>query len=187
MDSIREEQEVCVATKTTEEVLAEIRRHIDELEARANGVAQAQVRLQERLTRLREEEATARTAIREKAEVVDEKLRQLEIDVAITESRVASETAREPTAFTESVEAELVDWDAAIERLQTRAAAMTHQEREQAEAVIAEIRRARNRAANRLAALHGSAHDTWPENRDRVTEALGELERRVREASASYH
>ena len=187
VDSIRREQEVRVATKTTEDTLAEIRRHIDELEARADdGVVRAHAHLRDRLDLLHEEEASAWTAVRDRAEVVDEKLRRLELEVAIAESRLAAEIADDLTVFTESVEAELDDWDVAIERLQTRAAAMAHDVRVQAEAVIAELRRARNRASNCLKALRASSHDGWQEKKGRVTDALDDLERNVREAAATY-
>ena len=149
-----------MATKTTDDMLAEIRRHIDELEARAeSGATETRARLQDRFDRLREEEASAWAAVREKAEAVDEKFRQLEIDIAIAENRLASEMADDATSFAEAVEAELHDWDAAIERLQTRAATKAQNAREQAEAEIAALRQARNRAAERLTALRASSDD----------------------------
>jgi len=176
-------QEVRVATKTIDDTWAEIRRHIDELEGRADsGATETQARLQDRIDRLREEEAAAWEAVREKAEAVDEQFRQLEIDIAIAENRLASEMADDATRFAEAVEAELHDWDAAIERLQTRAATKTQEAREQAEAEIAALRRARNRAAERLTVVTASP-DTWEEQRNRVTEALDDLERKVRDAA----
>ncbi len=121
-------------------------------------------------------------AVREKAEAVDEQFRQLEIDLSIAENRLASELADDATSFAEAVEAELHDWDAAIERLQTRAAAKAPEARGQAEAEIAALRQARNRAAERLTALPASS-DAWQEQKNRVTEALDDLERKVREAA----
>ena len=175
-----------MATKTTDDMLAEIRRHIDELEARPrNGTTETRARLQHRFDRLREEEAAARAAVREKAETVDEKVRQLEIDISIAENRLASEMADDATSFAEAVEAELYDWDAAIERLQTRVATKAQNAREQAEAEIAELRQARSRAAERLTALPASS-DTWQKQRNRVTEALDDLERKVREAALKF-
>jgi gas vesicle protein len=120
--------------------------------------------------------------VREKAEAVDAQFRQLEIDIAIAENRLASELADDATSFAEAVEAELHDWDAAIERLQTRVATRAQEARERAEAVIAALKRARNRAAERLTALHASS-DAWQEQKNRVTEALDDLERKVREAA----
>jgi hypothetical protein len=189
VESIRQRKEVRVATKTTEDTLAAIRRHIDELEARADsGAAQARARLEDRFDMLREQEASAWAAVREKAEAVDEKFRQLEIDIAIAENRLVSEMADDATSFADAVEAELNDWDAAIERLQMRAATKAQDAREQAEAEIAGHRRARNRASERLTALSASSDgDAWPEQRGRITEALDDLERKVREAAARYH
>ena len=178
-----------MATRTTtEDMLAEIRRHIDELEARADsGAAETRARLRERFDLLREEEASAHAAVRERAEAVDDRLRQLEIDIAIAEHRLASEMADDATSFAGAVEAELYDWDAAIERLQTRAATKTQNAREQAEAEIAELKRARNRAAERLTALSASLEDAWREQKSRVTEALEDLEQKVREAAVKFH
>jgi chromosome segregation ATPase len=164
-------------------MLAEIRRHIDELEARVDSsAAETRTRLQDRFDRLRKQEASALEAVRAKAEAVDEQFRQLEIDIAIAENRLASELADDASAFEEAVEAELDDWDAAIERLQMRAAAKAQEAREQAEAEIAALRQARNRAAERLTALHASS-DAWQEQKNRVTEALDDLERKVRDAA----
>ena len=153
------------------------------LEARADsGAAETRARLQDRFDRLREQEAAAWAAVREKAEAVDEKFRQLEIDIAIAENRLASEMADDATSFAEAVEAELHDWDAAIERLQTRAATKAQNAREQAEAEIAELRQARNRAAERLAALRASSDDPWQEqrtaSRKRSTTSSGRSARR---------
>jgi hypothetical protein len=173
-----------VATKTTDDMLADVRRHIDELEARAGGgAAERRARLQKRFDRLREEEASAWAAVRAKAEAVDEKFRELEIDLAIAENRLASELADHATSFADAVEAELHEWDAATERLQTRAATKAETDREQAEAEIAALRQARNRAAERLTALRASSDDTWRGQKSRVMEALEELEHKAREAA----
>ena len=177
-----------MATKTTEDTLADIRRNIDELEARVDsGAAETQARIQDRFDRLREEEASAWAALRANAEAVDENVRQLEIDIAIAENRLASEMAADATSFAEAVEAELHDWDAAIERLQTRAATKAQSAREQAEAEIAALRQARNRAAERLTALRASSNDAWQGQKNRVTEALDDLERKLREAAVKFH
>jgi hypothetical protein len=177
-----------VTTKTFEDMLAEFRRHIDELEARVDsGATETQARLQDRFDRLRDEEASAWAAVRAKAEAVDEKVRQLEIDIAIAENRLASEMAEDATSFADAVEAELHDWDAAIERLQTRVATKTQEAREQAEAEIAALKQARNRAAERLTALRASSDNAWQGQRNRVTEALDDLERKLREAALKFH
>ena len=172
-----------MATKTTDDMLAEMRRHIDDLEARADsGTAETRTRLQDRFDRLRAEEASAWAAVREKAEAVDERFRQLELDITIAENRLASETAADATSFAQAVEAELRDWDGAIERLQTRAATKAQDVRGQAETEIAELRQARNRAAERLIAL--PRHRTTPgksrrtASRKRSTTSSGRSARR---------
>jgi hypothetical protein len=184
VESSRRRQEVRMATRTIDDTWAEIRRHISELEAlAANGDLRTRALLQDRLDRLREEETAAWEAVREKAEAVDEQFRQLEIDIAVAESRLASELADDTTSFAEAVEAELRDWDAAIERLQTRAATKATKDRQRAEAEIAALRQARNRVAERLTSLRASSQDEWQEQRNRVTEALDNLERKVRAAA----
>jgi DNA anti-recombination protein RmuC len=77
----------------------------------------------------------------------------------------------------------LRQWDAAIERLQTRVAMKVQAVREQAEAEVAALKRARNRAAERLTALTTSSDDAWRTSKRRVGSALDELERKVREAT----
>jgi chromosome segregation ATPase len=183
VEEIRRRQEVRVTTRTVDGTLADTRRHIGELEARAtNGAPWTRARVQNRLDRLREEEGSARKAVHAKAELVDEQLRQLEIDITIADSRLASELADDATSFADAVQAELDGWDAAIERLQMRAAAKSQQAREQAEAEIASLRQLRNRAAERLSALPASPQ-AWGEQKNRVTDGLDDLERHVREAA----
>jgi gas vesicle protein len=180
-----------VTTKTFEDMLAEIRRQIEELERQIEGMEarldrdaiETQASLQGRIDRLREEEASARAAVRAKAEAVDDMIRQLEIDIAIAENRLASELAEDARAFADAVEAELRQWDAAIERLQTRVATKAQDARVQAEAEVAALKQLRNGAAEGLTALRASSNHAWRKHRDRVGAALDELERRVREAA----
>jgi gas vesicle protein len=180
---IRQEKEVRMATKTSDEVLAQLHRQIAELQIRGNGSAfEARAHLEHRFERLRAQEASAYAAVREKAEAVDEQFRQLEIDIAIAENRLASELADDAGSYAEAVEAELHEWDAAIERLQTRAATRPENAREAAEAEIAALRQARNIAAGRLHVMRVSA-DAWQEQRDGVRTALDELERNFRAAA----
>jgi chromosome segregation ATPase len=177
---------VALATLAVESIRHDRRTRGDELEARARGsTAETRTRLQVRFDRLRAEEASAWAAVRAKAEAVDEKFRELEIDIAIAENRLASEMAEDANSFADAVEAELHDWDAAIERLQTRVATRAQEAREQAEAEIAALKQARNRAAERVTALRTSS-DAWQGQKSRVVEALDELERRARDAAATF-
>ena len=176
-----------MATRIIDDTWAEVRRHIDALETRAETAdAETRALIRNRLEGLREEEAAAWEAVRAKAETVDEQFRQLEIDIATAEDRLASELAVDAASYAEAVQAELEDWDAAIERLQTRAATKEEEAREQAETGIAALRQARNRVAERLTALR-EAPSTWQEQRNRVTDALDELERNVRDTANNIH
>ena len=176
-----------MATKTTDDMLADVRRHIDELEARAGGgAAETRARLQDRFDRLRDKEASAWAAVRAKAEAVDEKFRELEIDIAIAENRLASEMADDATSFADAVEAELHDWDAAIERLQTRVATKAQ---EASRAGRGRDRRAQASAEPGSRASDGAARvidDAWQGQKSRVVEALDELERKARDAAATF-
>ena len=174
-----------MATMTIDERLAEIRRHIDELEERArNAAAETRARLQQRVEALRQEEELARAAVREKAEAVEDKFWQLEADLEIATNRLDAELASEAKLFADAVDAELRDWEALIERLQTQAAEKTGNAREQAETVIAELRQWRNRAAERLAEVRASSGEAWAEQKTRALAALDELEQKVRNATA---
>ena len=114
---------------------------------------------------LRQEEELARAAVREKAEAVEDKFWQLEADLGIATNRLDAELASEAKLFADAVDAELRDWEALIERLQTQAAEKTGNAREQAETVIAELRQWRNRVAERLAEIRASAGERGPSRR----------------------
>ena len=175
-----------MTTKTYEDMLAEIRRQIEELEARIQDSRRASTTRSASPGQDREAAgggSVGRAAVRAKAETVDDKVRQLEIDIAIAENRLASELAEDAQSFADAVEAELQQWDAAIERLQTRVAPKMQDAREQAEAEVAALKQARNRAAERLTALRTSSDDAWHTHKNRVGSALDELEQKVREAA----
>jgi hypothetical protein len=176
-----------VSTMTKEERLAEIRQRIDDLEARSQGAgAEAQSRLQRTFEGLRDDADAARAALDEKADAVEERFTDLESRIDIAAKREASELAGDATSFADAVESELRDWDAAIERIQARAAVKAYSARERAEASVAELRKARNRAADRLAESRSSTGEAWEGQKKRVTAALEDLERNVREAAAKF-
>ena len=177
-----------MGTMTNEERLADIRQHIDELEERARGAATGtRARLERRLAMLRGDAAATRRAVSERAASVAERFRQLELDLQIADSRMSAELADNLLAFSDSVEAELDEWDAAIERLQTKAAAKAGSAREQAEAEIAALRQVRNRVSGRVDDARTSAAETWEEHKQRVVEALDTLEQKVRDAMGKFH
>ena len=174
-------------TMTKEGRLAEIRRRIDDLEARArNGPPEMQERLQRRFDALLDDAEAADAAIDERTVLAEEKLFDLEARVDSTGKRVSAELSGDREAFAHAVEEELDGWNAAIERLQARAAMKAASTRDQAETSVAELRKARNRAADRLAESRSSTDEAWEEQRKRVTAALDELEQRAREATARF-
>jgi polyhydroxyalkanoate synthesis regulator phasin len=170
---------------TKEERLAEIRQRIDDLEAQArNGTPEVQERLQRRLDALLDDAEAAGAAIDEKTVLAEEKLFDLEARIDSTRKRVSAELSDDKESFTQAVEEELDDWNAAIERLQARAVVKASSARDQAETSVAELRKARNRAADRLAESRSSSSEGWEEQKQRVTAALDELEQKAREARA---
>ena len=174
-------------TMAKEGKLAEIRQRIDDLEARArNAPPEMQERLQRRIGALVDEAEAARAAIDERKVLAEQKLLDLEVRVDITAKRVSAELSGDKESFTHAVEEELDGWNAAIERLQARAAAKASSTRDQAETSVAELRQARNRAAERLADARSSTGEAWEEQKKNVTAALDDLEQRAREAAAKF-
>ena len=164
-------------TMTKEERLADIRQRIDDLEARArNSPGETKAGLQRRFGARRRCRGGARGHRRK-----DHRPNR-----GSWTSRLAS-TAREARgsgavqrreSFADAVEAELDGWDAAIERMQARAAAKAYSTRDQAETSVAELRKARNRVAERLTEARSSTGEAWEEHKKHVTAALDDLERR---------
>ncbi|HEU6446743.1 MAG TPA: hypothetical protein VFL61_16950 [Gaiellaceae bacterium] len=172
-------------TMTKEARLAEIRQRIDDLAARArSGTPETQERLQRRFDALLDDADAADAAIDERTVLAEEKLFDLEARVDSTGKRVSAELSGDKESFAYAVEEELDGWNAAIERLQARAAVKAASARERAEASVAELRKARNRAADRLAESRSSTGEAWEEQKQRVTAALEDLERMAREAAA---
>jgi hypothetical protein len=167
--------------------LAEIRQRIDDLEARASsGPPEMQERLRRRLDALLDDAEAADAAIDERTVLAEEKLFDLEARVDSTAKRVSAELSGDKESFEHAVEEELDGWNAAIERLQARAAVKATSARDQAETSVAELRQARIRAAERLAEARSSTGEAWEEQKKRVTAALDDLEQRTREAAAKF-
>ena len=176
-----------MSTMTKEQRLAEIRQRIDALDARArDGTAETQARLQRTFDALLDDADAADAALEEKADAVADRFTDLELRVEAASSRVTAEMASDHSMFADAVEAELGDWDAAIERLQARSAVKAFSARERAEASVAELRQARIRAADRLVESRSSTGEAWEEQKKRVTAALDELEQKAREATAKF-
>jgi polyhydroxyalkanoate synthesis regulator phasin len=172
---------------TKEQRLAEIRQQIHDLKASArNSTGESQARLERTFYALLDDADAADAALEEGADAVADRFTDLELRVEAASSRVAAEMASDASTFAGAVEAELADWDAAIERLQARAAVKAYSAREQAEASVAELRQARNRTADRVAESRSSTGESWEEQKKRVIAALDDLEQKAREATAKF-
>jgi hypothetical protein len=177
-----------VSTITKEQRLAEIRQGIDDLETRARGgTAETQGRLHRRFDALRADVDAASVAADEGAGTVEERFAELESRLDIAARRSEAELTSDADSFADAVEAELRDWDAEIERMQARAAVKAYSTRDEAEASVAELRKVRNRAADRLAESRSSSGEPWEEQKTLVTAALDELEQKAREAAAKFN
>jgi hypothetical protein len=95
--------------------------------------------------------------------------------------------ADDATSFAEAVESRAARLGCRDRAAPDRAATKAQDAREEAEAEIAELRQARLQTAERLTVLRASSYDAWHEQKNRVTEALDDLERKVREAAPKSH
>jgi len=126
-----------MSTTTVEDELAEIRRRIDRLQARAQAGAP---RTRRHLDALHQEEAAVGAAVRQDPDEVDERLGQLKTRLDVAEHSLEADASDDWATFAAAVEAELHSWDTYLERLQTSVAAKAWKRREQAEAAIGDVR-----------------------------------------------
>ena len=164
-----------MATATTNH-LGEVRRRIARLEVQAQrGTVDAKSRMQRYLDGLRREEESARASARRRAADVDERLEQLENELELAEHRVAAEFAVTEEEFAGAIDAELHRWDAYLDRMQVKAAAKSGAAREQAEAVIADLRQRRLSIGKSLSEVGTAAGENWQDAKTRVLVELDEL------------
>jgi hypothetical protein len=158
----------------TEARLSDAQSRIDSLEEDARGSGDEKARMDRRVEALRKAHASVRTAARAAGSRFEDALAELGTKLTIAEHRRAAEVARDRDGFERSVTAELDAWDRYLEQLERRAAAQTESGR--AEASTSELRRRRNEVAQRLADACSAPSDVWRERRERVFEALDELD-----------
>jgi hypothetical protein len=175
-------------TMMVDERLAEVGRHIDDLEARVRvrGAEQRQ-RMRRHAVALRHEQANAIAAIRRAPTHVDDRVARLRSRLEVAERSVDADVAEDRSTFTAAVEAELHSWDVFAERLQATAAARTGAARDEAEARMRVLRRQRFAVTESLDALRAARWETWREQRMRVTAAREELERMADDLSESLY
>lgn len=173
-----------MSTTTIEQQLADVRRRIDRLQARAQAGAAAQrARMQRHVDALHEQEESVRAAARQAPDEVEEKLEQLKARLQVAEQSLSTDVSEDWTTFAAAVEAELQTWDSYLERLQTSVAERAWKARAQAEAAIGEVRSRRIEVDERLAQARDAADDGWQEQRNRVSVARDELEQKADELS----
>jgi hypothetical protein len=172
-------------TKTIEERLTEIGRHIEQLQARARaGSAEARSRLQPHVDALREQQAAVRAAIRKADGNALEKLEQLDARLDVAEQSLLTNAADDRAAFTSAVEAELHSWDGFFERLQHAVAAKTGKAHEQYAASAAELREQRAAAGELVTKFRTASTEAWRAQKRKLTTARDELEQKADELAA---
>ena len=173
-----------MTTTTIEDQLAQVRGRIDRLQALAQVDAAAErSRMQRHLDALHREEAGVAAAARSTSDEVEEKLGQLKTRLAVAENALLADVSDEWTTFADAVEGELRSWDTYLERLQATTAAKASVRREQVEAAIAEIRTRRIAVDDALVHARAHVNGAWHEQRDHVSAARDDLERKADELS----
>ncbi|HEY2373762.1 MAG TPA: hypothetical protein VGH82_14660 [Gaiellaceae bacterium] len=173
-----------MSTTRIDDQLTEVRRRIDALQANAEGARNGQSpRIGRHLGALQQEEAALHAVSRYAPDEVEEKLVQLRTMLDVAEHSLAADVSDDWAAFAAAVAAELHSWDTYLERMQTNAATQAREARERAESAIGDVRDRRIAVGERLAEARGAAGDGWQEQRDRVTAARDELERKAAELS----
>lgn len=174
-----------MSTTTIDDQLAEVRRRIERLQARASAVSSPEsVRPARCLAGLRRMEISARAAAHDDPGALGEKLAQLNARLDVAEHSLAVDVAADRAAFAAAIDAELRSWDTYLERLQMSVAAKASLARERSETAIGRIRACRIAVDEHLSDLRADSGDAWPHERRRVTEACTELERRADALSA---
>jgi hypothetical protein len=177
-----------MSTTTIEDPIEKARRRIDRLQAVAQIAAAADSsRIRRHLEALHREEASVLAAARETPDEVEEKLGQLRTRLAVAENSLFADVSDEWTTFAAAVEDELRSWDTYLERLQATVAAKAGNARERAEAAIADVRTQRIAVYDRLVQAHADVNGSWHEQRNQVSAARDELERKAVELEQLVH
>jgi hypothetical protein len=175
-----------MGTTTINNQLAEVRRRIDRLQALAQVDADVErPRIQRHLDALHLEEASVAAAARSASDEVEEKLGQLKTRLAVAENSLLADVSEEWASFAAAVEDELRSWDTYLERLQATTATKAWERRERVEAAIADIRARRIAVDDALAQARREVNGAWHEQRNDVSSARDELERKADELSVT--
>jgi predicted nucleic acid-binding Zn-ribbon protein len=176
-----------MSTTTINDPIEDARRRIGRLQAFAHsGAAADSSRIRRHLAALHREEASVLAAAREAPEEIEEKLGQLRTRLAVAENALFSDISDEWTTFAAAVEDELRSWGIYLERVQATAAKAGNA-RERAEAAIADVRTERIAVQDRLAQAGEDVNGAWHEQRNHVSAARDELERKADELPAKIN
>jgi hypothetical protein len=146
---------------------------IDSLEEDARGSLDEKSRIDRHVEALRKAHTSATAAARAAGSRFEDTLEELGTKLAIAEHRRAAEVAGERDGFVRAVEAELHAWDSYVEQLE-RPGAQTGSGH--ARVSTSELRRRRKEVARRLDEAGVAPNGAWRERRERVFEALDELD-----------
>ena len=172
-------------TTTIEDQLARVRGRIDRLQALAQLDSNTErSRIQRHLDALHHEEASVAAAVRSAPDEVEEKLGQLKTRLAVAENSLLADLSDEWTTFAAAVEDELRSWDTYLERLQATTAARARDRQERVEAAIADVRTRRIAVDDALTRAQEHVNGAWHEQRNHVSAARDDLERKADELSA---
>ena len=116
-----------------------------------------------------------------------EQLHALRARLDVAERSLAADASGDWATYIAAMTAELESWDTYLERLQTTAATRGWHAREQAEAEIRDVRSRRIAVDERLVHMRDAAGKGWQEQRERVSAARDELERKADALSAKLH
>jgi hypothetical protein len=173
-----------MSTAMIKDPIEDARRRIDRLHAFAHsGAAADSARISRHLDALLREEASVQAAAHTTPEEIEEKLGQLRTRLAVAENAALADISDEWPAFAAAVEDELRSWGVYLERVQATAA-KAGDARERAEAAIADVRTEQIAVHDRLAQADASVNGTWHEERNQVSAARDELERKADELPA---
>jgi hypothetical protein len=175
-------------TTTLDDQLGGVRRRIAGLQALGQtGLVAEGGRIQRHLDALYREEEAVLAAAREAPDEVEERLARLRTRLAVAENSLVADVSDEWTTFAAAVEDELRSWDTYLERLQATAAARAGNARARTEAAIADVRTHRIAVWDRLVVARAEVNGTWHEQRNQVSAARAELERKAAELSANVN
>ena len=173
-----------MSTSTINDPIEDVRRRIDRLHAFAHsGAAPDSSRIRRHLDALHREEVSVLAVARKAPDEVEQKLGQLRTRLAVAENALVADISDEWTTFAAAVEDELRSWGVYLERVQATAAKAGNA-RERAEAAIADVRTERLAVHDRLAQASENIDGAWNAQRNHVSAARDELERKADELPA---